>query len=156
MAKIRVSIIVSIPHCHTDKVWAVKMVNIGISIIISNQHCPIDYFSPFCCLDYIFTARILSIGQCGILTMIDTQILAILMRKKSLKILTRLHVARALSEGQCGLLTMIDISSFAILYEKKVFENLETSRYSPGFVSRAMWNTNDDRYSNFGYLYEKQ
>ena len=101
MAKIGVSIIVSIPHCHTDKVWAVKMVNIGVSIIISIPHCPTDYFIPFCCLDDILTAHIWSIGQCGILTMIDALILAIFKREK-------------------------------------VFENVETSVHSQGFVRRTV------------------
>ena len=99
MVNIGVSIVISIPHCHTDKVWAIKMVNIGVSIIISIPHCLIDYFIPFCCLDDILTARILSIGQCGILTMMDTPVWAIFMRKKSLKMWKRLYLARALTEG---------------------------------------------------------
>ena len=55
MAKIRVSIIVSIPHCPTDKALAIerrfhifkdffskKMGKIGVSIIVSIPHCPTD------------------------------------------------------------------------------------------------------------------
>ena len=63
-----------------------------------------------------------------------------------------LYTAWALSEGQCGILTMIDSLILAILYERKIFENVE----SPGFVSRTVWNINDDRYSNFGHCYEEQ
>ena len=55
------SIIFVIPHCHTDKVRAIKMGKIGVSIIISIPHCTIDYFILFCCLYGIFTAGILSI-----------------------------------------------------------------------------------------------
>ena len=51
---------------------------------------------------------------------------------------------------------MIDTPILAILYEKKIFENVETSLYSTGFVSRIVWNTNDDRYPNFGHFYEKR
>ena len=52
--------------------------------------------------------------------MIDTPILAIFMRKKSLKMWKRLYIAgRALSKGQYGILTMIDTPILAILYEKK-------------------------------------
>ena len=71
----------------------------------------------------IFKAHTLSVWQCGILMMIDTPILAIWMRKKSLKMWTHLFVARALSEGQCGILTMIDTPNLAI------FENVEMSLY---------------------------
>ena len=86
-----------------------------MSIIIRSPHFPIGYFIPSCCLDDILTACILSVGQCGILTMIDTPILA-------------------------------------VLYEKKIFENVETSLYNPAFVSRTVWNTNNDRYSDFGHF----
>ena len=67
-----------------------------------------------------------------------------------------MYIARALSEGQCGILTMIDTLILAILYEKKIIENLKTSLYRTGFVSRTVWNINDDKYSNFGYFYEKK
>ena len=66
--------------------------------------------------------------------------------------LARLYIALALSERQCGILTMIDTPILDILYEKKIFENVETSLYSPSFFSRTVWNTNDDRYSNFGHF----
>ena len=93
-------LLLSFCHCFSD-----------VSVIIK-----VDYFIPFCCCpDDILTARILSIGQSGLLTMIYTTILAIFMRKK-------------------------------------IFENVETSLFSLGFVSRAMWNTNDDRYFNFGHF----
>ena len=56
MTKVGVSIIVSIPHCPTDKAMAIrrdvstfskhffhtKMANIGVSIIVSIPHCPTD------------------------------------------------------------------------------------------------------------------
>ena len=35
----------------------------------------------------------------------------------------------------------------------KIFENVETSLYSQGFVSRIEWNTNDGRYSDFGLFF---
>ena len=119
MVSIGVSIIISIPHCYTDKVLVVKMVNIGVSIIISIPLCPIDYFIPFCCLDDILTPRILSTGQCGILTMIDTLILAIFIRKKvfSRKMWKCLYIARALSVRQCGILMMID-TPISIFFSK--------------------------------------
>ena len=65
-------------------------------------------------------------------------------------------MARALSVGQCGILTTIDTRILAILYEKKIFENVKTSLYSPGFISRTVWNTNDDKYSSFGHFYQKK
>ena len=122
MANIGASIIVSIPHCHNDKVWAVKMVNIGVSIIISIPHFPIDYFIPSCWLDDILTAHMLSIELCGMLTMIDTPILAIFMSKKSLKVWKRLYIVQALSEGQLGILMMIDTPILA--YMRKNIEIL--------------------------------
>ena len=61
--------------------------------------------------------------------MIDTPILAICMRKKSLKMWKHLFVARALSVGQCGILTMIDTLILVI------FENVEKSLYTCGNVS---------------------
>ena len=51
---------------------------------------------------------------------------------------------------------MIDTPILSIVCEKKIFENVETSLYSTGFVIRPVWNTNDDRYSNFGHFYEKK
>ena len=54
--------------------------------------------------------------------------------KKNLKMWKRLYIAQALSLGQCGLLTMIDTPILAIFYAKTLFENVETSVYSPGFV----------------------
>ena len=78
--------------------WAVKIVSIGVSIIVSIPHCPIDYFIPFCCLDDVLTPSILSIGQCGILMMIDTPMLAILYEKKSLKMFS--HVVVVVGELQ--------------------------------------------------------
>ena len=51
----------------------------GVSIIVSIPHCLLLFFSYL--LDNILTAHILSIAQCGILTMIDTPILAIYEKK---------------------------------------------------------------------------
>ena len=53
----------------------------------------------------------------------------------------RLYIAQALLEGQCGMLTMINTQILASLFEKKIFENVETSLYSMGFVSSTVWNT---------------
>ena len=39
---------------------------------------------------------------------------------------------------------------------EKIFENVETSLYRTGFVSRTVWNTNNDRHSYFGHVYEKK
>ena len=66
-----------------------------------------------------------------------------------------IYISRALSVGQYGILTMRDTPILAIFYENKFFENVETSLYSPGFVSSSVWNTNSDRYSSFGHFYEK-
>ena len=50
----------------------------------------------------------------------------------------------------------IDTPILAIFYEKTIFENVEMSLYSLGFVNRTIWNTNDDRYSHFSqFLLEK-
>ena len=38
---------------------------------------------------------------------------------------------------------------FGHFYEKNIFENVEKSLYSQGFVIRTMWNTNDVIYSDF-------
>ena len=76
-AKIGVSIIISIPHCHTDKVWVVKMVNIGVSIIISIPHCYTDKVwvvkmvnigvsiiisIPHCHIDRVWVVKMVNIG----------------------------------------------------------------------------------------------
>ena len=63
-----------------------------------------------------------------------------------------LFLTRALSVGQCGILTMIDTPTSAIFMREKIFKNVETPLPNQGFVSRTVWNTNDDRYSDFGHF----
>ena len=65
-----------------ERAWRSAMLKQEYSIITSILQCPVDYFIPFCCLDDILKSCTLSLGQCGILTMIDTPILAIFRREK--------------------------------------------------------------------------
>ena len=73
--------------------------------------------------------------------MIDTPILTIL-------------TTHTLSVWECGILTMIDTQILAIFWETQIFETVETSLYSQGFVSRTVWNTNGNRYSVFGHFWK--
>ena len=50
---------------------------------------------------------------------------------------------------------IIDTSILAILYEKKSLK-MWKRLYIARSVRRTVWNTNDDKYSNFGHFYEKK